>query len=267
MTTTPDETRPIEVQHVAGVPFQVTNLLDAVDWVVNVAAIQHRPVNVRLANAWNVALAHDDADYRELLTAHGINLPDGSPVIWFMNWQRHRARSTPAGRVRGPSLFTQVMEQSVRSGTRHFLLGGSQATLDALVEALHYKYPGVRVVGTYSPPFAPVTDDYIADCVDHITSSQPDLVWVGLGTPKQDIVGTALASELSVTTLNVGAAFGFTAGTVGEAPQWMQRSGLEWLYRLTSEPRRLWYRYTYGNVRFLYVAIRHQLHLTSTRGR
>lgn len=256
-------TAPFERRCVAGVPFCVLTMREAVDWVVNVAARKHIPINVRLANAWTLALAQDHPDYFRLLTEVGINFPDGTPVVWFMNVGRRGVRQ--ARGVRGPSFFMEAFKTSAGTGVGHFLLGASPDTLDALTRRIELDYPDCKIAGTYSPPFAPVDDDYIRDCADHIRASDADLVWVGLGTPKQDVVGTALAAELSLLTLNVGAAFDFAAGKVKEAPPWIQGSGFEWLYRFLREPRRLLRRYTYGNARFVWVAT--EAHLRSAARR
>lgn len=241
-------------REVAGVPFAVASLDEAVEWLITEAAPNRLPVNVRLANAYNVALAAGDASYRKLLSAHGVNFPDGTPVVWAMN--RGRGARSRAGRVRGPSLFTAAMARSVGAGTRHFLLGSTRDTLAALETSLSESNPGVTLVGSYSPPFAPVDENFLTGCVEEILKTEADVVWVGLGTPKQDVVGTELAARLKVTTVNVGAAFDFAAGTLNEAPVWVQRSGFEWLHRLASEPRRLWRRYLLGNLAFIWAVVR-----------
>lgn len=245
---------PFAVSRVGGVPFQSTTFAEAVAWVVDVAANDHLAVNVRLANAWNVALADKNASYHDLLSKYGVNFPDGAPVAWFMN--KSRGARPKAQRVRGPSFFTAVMQAGCDRGIRHFLLGGSPETLVNLRANLEKQYPGVLIVGTHSPPFAPVDDNYIAECAASTVGTGADLVWVGLGTPKQDITGTALANALGITTINVGAAFDFHAGRIVEAPQWIQRSGFEWLFRLLAEPRRLWRRYLIGNFQFVWAAVR-----------
>lgn len=238
---------------VGDVPFGISTLDRVARWLVDVAAVDKVPINVRLANAYNVALASKDERYRRLLIENGINFPDGTPVVWFMNARRAGER---AERVRGPSLFGRTVELGVARGTRHFLLGSTAGTLTRLREELLSRYPGAIIAGTYSPPFSPIDSRYVSECVAQIESHQPDLVWMGLGTPKQDELGTRLAAEARITTVNVGAAFDFVAGTVREAPPWVQRSGFEWLYRLASEPRRLWRRYLFGNITFIAVATR-----------
>lgn len=242
------------VARVGGVPFRICAFAEAVSWVIDVATSEHPPVNIRLANAWNVALADKDASYRALLTSTGVNLPDGAPITWFMNVGRRG--QAKAHRVRGPTFFREVIAAGIERGVRHYLLGGSPETLHNLHLHLASRYSGVQVVGSYSPPFAPVDDQYISDCIAAIKGSRADIVWVGLGTPKQDVTGTALASALGITTINVGAAFDYLSGTLVEAPPWIQRSGFEWLFRLLIEPRRLWRRYIIGNIQFLWAAIR-----------
>lgn len=248
---------------VAGVPFAVSTLDDAADWLIHEAARSRLPVNVRLANAYNVALADKDPSYAQLLREQGINFPDGTPVVWVMNCRR--GGSAFAGRVRGPSLFAAAMRQSATSGVRHFLLGTTERTLAALTTHLTNSYPGITIAGTYSPPFAPADENFLDQCEAEASRSNPDLIWVGLGTPKQDHVGTALAERLRIPTVNVGAAFDFAAGTLREAPVWVQNSGWEWLYRLACEPRRLWRRYVFGNARFLLAVARTSVSASPSR--
>lgn len=231
--------------------FEVTSLELARAQILNMSR-ERSPVNVRLANAYNVALAERDPAYAKLM-AEGANLPDGSPVVWAM---RLRINGRSARRVRGPSLFREVLTASSGSDARHFLLGGTPETLELLESRISQEYPQALIAGSYSPPFADITDEYIEDCASAIRLSKANLVWVGLGTPKQDYVGTALAKVLQLTTVNVGAAFAFEAGTVRNAPTWIQNSGFEWLYRLAQEPRRLWRRYLLGNWVFILSVIR-----------
>lgn len=244
---------PFLVSHVGGVAFQRCTPEQAVQWLISDVIPNQTPVNVRLGNAYNVALAHKDDRYRRLLTHGGVNFPDGTPVVWFMRirW-RHPG---PARRVRGPSLFLAALEAGVPQGTRHFFLGSTDDTLRRLSAEARRRFPGIHVAGTYSPPFAEITQEFIDDCAEKIRATDAQVIWVGLGTPKQDVVGSALAEAIHLPTINVGAAFDFLAGTVREAPEWVQRSGFEWLHRLSSEPQRLWRRYLFGNARFLRAAV------------
>lgn len=241
---------------VASVPFHATSLEEAADWLLGAAAERRRHPNVRLANAYNVALAQTDAEYGSLLINEGVNFPDGTPVVWFMNLGNPGPR---AGRVRGPSLFPLTLDKGVRQGTRHFLLGSTPETLSRLEANIRLDYPKIVIAGSYSPPFASIDECYVADCAEKVKSASPDIVWIGLGTPKQDQLGTALAREIDAVTVNVGAGFDFQAGTVREAPVWVQRSGFEWLYRFASEPKRLWRRYLIGNLQFVSAAVRHHM--------
>lgn len=238
--------------YVGTVPFASTNLQRATSFVID-AAVNRLALPIRLSNAYCVALAGSDRTYRELLNGNGVNFPDGTPVIWFM--RRRGAFRYKSRRVRGPSLFGEVLCEGRRSSLTHFFLGTERETLSRLVHNVNEKYPGILVSGTYAPPFAPVTDAFIDDCAKEVERAGAHVVWVALGTPKQDYVADELARRTSRPCLGVGAAFDFHAGTVREAPEWVQRSGIEWLYRLSQDPRRLWKRYLIGNVQFLYQAL------------
>lgn len=237
---------------VGKVPFDVSTIQGAVDRIM-LAAENREGIPVRLSNAYCVALASKDSEYERLLGGHGLNFPDGAPVAWVMK-ARNRS-NIPVSRVRGPSFFFESIARSHNTQIRHFFLGTTDETLSSLVRTLKSEYPELNVAGTYAPPFAPLSESFIQDCYERIKESRADIVWVGLGTPKQDFVAAQLAARLDVPCAGVGAAFDFAAGTVREAPAWIQRSGTEWLYRLMSEPKRLWKRYLFGNARFIYSAL------------
>lgn len=240
------------VRSVGGVPFNVTDLQRATRWLLHDAAPHRRPVNIRLANAFNVALADQDSSYKAILCNDGVNFPDGSPVVWFLNLQS----GSKASRVRGPSFLVTTLENSSHIPLKHYFLGSTPKTLTALSRSIRTKYPDVQIAGHHAPPFAPIDEEFLAGCVEAVHKADADIIWLGLGTPKQDQLGGLLALRLQRPVINVGAAFDFMAGTAREAPRWVQRSGFEWLFRLVSEPRRLWKRYAFGNVRFLKVALR-----------
>lgn len=237
------------VGSVGGIAFAITNLDEAVDWVIRHANDERVGRTVRLSNAYCVALAHGDSDYRELFT-RGITFPDGLPVVKVLNSIGHKE----ARRVRGPSLFTEVLSRGQDADIAHFFLGGSQSTLDQLSQRVGEDFPRARVVGAYSPEFGPLEREQIRRWSAIVNDADPDIVWVSLGTPKQDFAAEELAVLTGRTVIAVGAAFDFLAGTVVEAPKWIQDSGLEWLFRLASDPRRLWRRYLFGNATFLRVA-------------
>jgi N-acetylglucosaminyldiphosphoundecaprenol N-acetyl-beta-D-mannosaminyltransferase len=246
---------------VGGVPFRASNLADAVAWLAHRVKDKREGISIRLANSYCIALTGSHAHYRQLMTEHGVNLPDGMPVALVMQ-AISRIRGLPrrhVGRVRGPSFFEMSLDEGRRYGLSHFFLGTTTETLAQLQTTVGSKYPGLRQAGSYAPPFAPLTAAFVSDCAARIESSDADIVWVGLGTPKQDFLSTELAKMTGRHCVGVGAAFDFSAGTVREAPKWIQDSGFEWLYRLVSEPRRLWKRYLIGNCQFAYLVVRRNL--------
>lgn len=239
----------MNIVRVGRVPFTVSNLGRATDTVL-AAASAREGLPVRLANAYCVALASSDEKYCSVFNSHGITFPDGTPVVWFM-----RRRSSAARTVRGPALFERVIDRGRERQIRHFFLGTQDATLEALVAELGRRYPGMECAGTFAPGFNAIDNESLVEFAEKIRDSEADIVWVALGTPKQDFVSSWLAPEVGSPCVGVGAAFDFVAGRVGEAPVWLRETGFEWLYRLLSEPRRLWRRYLIGNSKFLYCAI------------
>lgn len=237
---------------VGKVPFDSATLPEAVNIVLD-AGKRRDSIPVRLSNAYCVALASKDAVYADLLNGPGLNFPDGTPVVWFM--KARKSGDSSLSTVRGPTLFADTLALTAGAGLSNFFLGTTDETLSVLRATVSQKYPDIDIAGTYAPPFAPLTNAFIQDCYERIEESKADLIWVGLGTPKQDYVAAQLAKLLGRPCVGVGAAFDFLAGTVREAPLWMQNSGTEWIYRFASEPRRLWKRYIFGNARFLYTAV------------
>jgi N-acetylglucosaminyldiphosphoundecaprenol N-acetyl-beta-D-mannosaminyltransferase len=210
--------------------------------------------HVHLVNAYTIAVAGKDPSLAAALQADGINLVDGTPIAWTARaWGLLPAGSQAS---RGPTLFLDTVDRGRDTGVKHFLLGGSPQTLSNLERQLRACYPGVDICGSYSPPFRTLTHQEERDLTVRISGSHPDLVWVGLGTPKQDFEAKRLAEGLPVVAVAVGAAFDFAAGTKREAPGWLRGSGMEWLFRLACEPRRLWRRYLFGNVRFMFAVLR-----------
>ncbi len=248
-----DRLAAIPRRDVAGLPFSVVPLLDAVDMLVDLG---RRPpthgVAVAFANAYSIALADTDAEYRQVLRRADLLASDGMPVVWA----GQRLHPTLAGRwtrVYGPDVMTAVLARSDSAGPRHYLVGATAPTLAALRGRIARQWPAAVVVGAESPPFRPETPAERDERDARIRAAGATVVWVGLGTPKQDVEARRLADRLPVTALAVGAAFDFLAGTVHQAPRWMQRSGLEWSYRWAREPRRLTRRYLWGNPRFVWA--------------
>jgi N-acetylglucosaminyldiphosphoundecaprenol N-acetyl-beta-D-mannosaminyltransferase len=238
-------------QHVGPVEFIVSNRHAAAKFLIELAR-SHEGRHVHLANAYTVALADKSMDYRCVLSQPAINFPDGKPISWISAMSRHSPRLE---QVRGPQLFLDTFDLGRRSGIRHFLLGSTPAVLEALETNLTDRFPGVLIVGAESPPFRLLSADEHEAQDERILSSGADIVWVGLGTPKQDFEAQRLAGRLPVVAVAIGAAFDFAAGSSREAPNWMTNVGLEWAYRLASEPKRLWKRYLFGNARFLLASL------------
>jgi len=188
---------------------------------------------------------------QDLIDIHNnaaLTCPDGMPLVWAARY----AGVAECSRVYGPDLMLAACSRSVDRGWRHFFYGGGDGVAEQLVAALSERYPGLVVAGTYTPPFRPLTVDEERDIAELINSSRADVVWVGLSTPKQERWMAAFRDRVDAPVLlGVGAAFDMHAGLLRQAPPWLQRSGLEWAYRLLREPRRLWRRYLSNNPRFV----------------
>lgn len=189
-------------------------------------------------------------ELRQLFNASGLTTPDGMSIVWLLRLHGHKH----VNRVYGPDLMLAICEHSLHRGYRHYLYGGAPGIPEKLSESLQSKYPGLQIVGTYSPPFHPLTPEEDQIITEQINAAQPDIVWVGISTPKQERWMAEHLGNISAPVLiGVGAAFDFLSGNKKQAPRWIQHSGLEWLFRLASEPRRLWKRYAMYPVFLLLV--------------
>ena len=193
----------------------------------------------------------------------GLTTPDGMPMVWA----GRRAGAAGISRVYGPDLMLAVCELAARHGWSSFFYGGGEGVADTLAARLQTRFPGMRVVGTHTPPFRALTQDEDKAIVEQINASGAQIVWIGLSTPKQERWMAAHRAALQAPVLlGVGAAFDINAGLLPQAPPWMQRRGLEWAYRLSREPRRLWKRYAYNNPRFVASILRQPPLLVSAQG-
>ncbi|MPZ99217.1 MAG: WecB/TagA/CpsF family glycosyltransferase [Dehalococcoidia bacterium] len=191
--------------------------------------------------------ATDNPELRAALNDAELIAPDGMPLVWGGRLQGYQV-----GRVCGPDLMLALLERSVATGGRHYFYGGAEGVPEQLAGRLQQRFPGLVVAGGYSPPFRALTPEEDEAVVQHINEARPDYVWVGLGSPKQDLWVASHFGRLDASVLlAVGAAFDFHTDRVKRAPLWMQRVGLEWFFRLSTEPRRLWKRYTIINARFV----------------
>jgi N-acetylglucosaminyldiphosphoundecaprenol N-acetyl-beta-D-mannosaminyltransferase len=244
----PNPIVPPATADVVGVPLGVIDYEQTLRWMDTMVAERQRGY-VCVCNVHTVMASQEDPELRAALLASSLNVPDGQPLVWAINALGH---SLP-DRVYGPELMARACERAASSRQRFYLYGGrSQGALMQLALNLRMRFPGVRIVGGYSPPFRPLTGEERAAISAEINASGADVVWVGIGVPKQEKWMAAIRAELKAPVLiGVGAAFDFHAGLVPQAPPWVQRAGLEWAYRLAHEPRRLWRRYLRYNPRFV----------------
>lgn len=233
---------------VVGTPISVVTREHLLDLV------QSRPIDkatvVAFCNVHSVMTARRDPALAAALQHSEVTSPDGMPVAWGVRASgfSHQAR------VDGPTFMQEALRQSSSRGWSHFFYGSTKPTLERLSNAARSLSPGIRIAGTFSPPFQMPTERSIKDDAFRIRESGADLVWVGLGMPKQELwMHRARPYLPGVALLGVGAAFDFIAGTTQRAPGWMQSAGLEWLHRFAQQPGRLWRRYLLNNPAYLYL--------------
>ncbi len=209
---------------------------------------------VAVTGAHGVIECQRDPDLRRIHNQSGLTTPDGMPVVWACR----RAGAKWVSRVYGPDLMLALCDRAARQGWTSYFYGGGAGVPEQLANRLVRRFPELKVVGTYSPPFRPLTEDEDQQVVDNLNRADPDLLWVGLSTPKQERWMDGHMGRVSARALlGVGAAFDIHAGLVRQAPVWMQKSGLEWMYRVCQEPRRLGPRYLRTNPAFAWGICRH----------
>ena len=240
--------QPPSTVNVLGTPLSLIDYDATLDWMDAMVAAEQTGY-VCVCNVHAVMVAAEDPELRSALLGSSVNVPDGQPLVWAMNALGHHLDS----RVYGPELMAQACARAVDTGQRLYLYGGrNQGALVQLALNLRQRYPGVKIVGGYSPPHRPLTGSERESVITEINGSRPDVVWVGIGVPKQEKWMAQMRPHLDAPVLvGVGAAFDFHAGLIPQAPSWMQQLGLEWAFRLAQEPRRLWRRYTRYNPRFV----------------
>jgi N-acetylglucosaminyldiphosphoundecaprenol N-acetyl-beta-D-mannosaminyltransferase len=248
LSTHGDERRSPSTVEVVGVPLALTDYARMLDWIE--ATVAARELSYAcVCNVHTVMASGEDPELRAALRSSSINVPDGQPLVWAINALGHSL----AERVYGPELMSQACARAAATGQRFYLYGGrNQGALVQLALNLRQRFPGVRIVGGYSPPHRPLTGGERHAVAREINDSQADVVWVGIGVPKQEKWMVQMRPVLEAPVLvGVGAAFDFHAGLVPQAPKLLQDAGLEWAYRLAHEPRRLWRRYLRYNPRFV----------------
>ena len=236
-----------ERTNVLGVGISVINLESARDFLAQAIRARQRGY-VCVTGVHGVMEAQSDDRLRTILNGALLCTPDGIPMVWmgkFRGWRQ-------MGRVYGPDLMLEIC---ALPGCRHFLYGGSNGTANLLQKKLQARFPQIQIVGTYEPPWRPLDPAEEKQLIERCCQARPDIIWVGLSTPKQEKFMAEYLAKLDTTLMaGVGAAFDIHSGRLKQAPRWMQNSGLEWLFRLFQEPRRLWRRYLANNPRFLFRA-------------
>jgi N-acetylglucosaminyldiphosphoundecaprenol N-acetyl-beta-D-mannosaminyltransferase len=238
----------VGAQSVLGIPLALTDYERTLDWIDAMVELRGRGY-VCVAAVHTVMVCQEDPELREAVLAADLVVPDGQPLVWAMNALGHHLPT----RVYGPELMQRACERAASTGQRMYLYGGrNQGALVQLALNLRRRFEGLKIVGGYSPPFRDLSAEEEDAIAAEINKSGADVVWVGIGVPKQEKWMARMRERLDVPVLvGVGAAFDFHAGLVPQAPDWMQRLGLEWAYRLAQEPRRLWRRYARYNPRFV----------------
>jgi len=235
----------------------LSSSIDAIGWSDALQTIQgwasrHESRYVCICNVHSVVTATQDPNFERVINEADLATPDGAPIAWMLRRLgiRHQER------INGPDLMLKYCEQAAMRGEGVFLYGGTPETLRRLQSALRERFPTLKIAGAISPPFRPLTPAEDAEVIATINASKAGTVWVSLGCPKQEKWMAAHRNQIRAVMIGVGAAFDYHAGTIQRAPSWMQDHGLEWLYRLASEPGRLSGRYLQTNSIFLFKALR-----------
>lgn len=234
--------------NVLGVSVSGMDLQIAVQAVL-AAAREKRKGYICVTGVHGVSEAQDDPAFRRILNGSFLNTTDGMPLVWL----GRRALDQKIERVYGPDFMLEIFAATQKLPFRHFFYGGAPGVAGELKASLENRFPGVQIVGTYTPPFRPLNATEEAALTAQVRQAQPDMMWVGLSTPKQERFMAEYLPKLDVTLMaGVGAAFDFHSGRVQQAPRWIQQSGFEWFYRMCCEPRRLARRYLVNNPKFLW---------------
>ena len=238
----------IDRVNVLGVGISVLNLRTAV-LAIEQAIQERRKGYICVTGVHGVMESQEDPSFKQMLNSAFLCTPDGMPMVWLGKIHGFKEMD----RVYGPDLMLDVCQWSESSRCRHFFYGGAPGIAEQLAQRLRARFSRLNIVGCYTPPFRPLTGEEEAQLRGMVTAARPDIIWVGLSTPKQEKFMVEFLPKLETTLMiGVGAAFDFHAGRVKQAPRWMQRCGLEWFFRLCSEARRVWRRYLRNNPIFLF---------------
>jgi N-acetylglucosaminyldiphosphoundecaprenol N-acetyl-beta-D-mannosaminyltransferase len=243
----------IRTELLLGIPLALTDYDRTLEWIESAAASGDRGY-VCVAAVHTVMASREDPELRAAVEGASFTVPDGQPLVWALKALGHPIPD----RVYGPELMDRACARAARNGLRFYLYGGrNHGALSELARKLRLRHPGLRIVGGHCPPFRPLSAEEEDAVASEINRSGADVVWVGIGVPKQEKWMARMRDRLDAPVLiGVGAAFDFHAGLVPQAPDALQRLGLEWAFRLVQEPRRLWRRYLRYNPRFVLGFVR-----------
>ena len=228
----------------------VTNMEETLQYLIrNLEDLRGKYICV--SNVHTVVMSYEDEKYRNIQNSAAMVLPDGKPLSVVSRLRGFKE----AQKVSGPDLMPAMFRVSEEKEYTHYFYGSTEETLEKLKEALLVRYPNLKIVGMYSPPFRPLTQEEDEEIIQQINDVSPDFIWIGLGAPKQERWMYDHKDKMCGVMLGVGAGFDFHAGTVKRAPVWMQKCGLEWLHRLTQDPKRLFKRYVVTNSKFLWLIL------------
>ena len=245
---------------ICGVGVSAINLEKAADMIHEWIRSKYKAY-VCVAPVSTIVDCQKDEIYRNIVNQADMVTPDGMPVVWVARSKGFREVS----RTYGPDLMLLISDVGQQRGYRHYFYGGNQETCTLLFNTLKEKFPQINVVGHFSPEKVSLDYEEKKEVLDCINNAHADILWIGLGSPKQDYWMFHHRARLNVPVMiGVGAAFDFLSGQKKQAPRWMQKSGIEWLFRLCSEPKRLWKRYLIGNTLFIYFLIRSFLQKNNT---
>jgi N-acetylglucosaminyldiphosphoundecaprenol N-acetyl-beta-D-mannosaminyltransferase len=250
MSKTDSRTNPITPSFgVLGVKVNAVQIPDVIELMEHWISGGRNSHFIAVTNVHVVMEAQHDGSFKRALASAHLIVPDGMPLVWLGRLRGHSLHR----RVYGPDLLMDFCRQTHKKSYSHFFFGGSPGVPEEAAERLKRQFPGMRIQGTYSPPFRPLSEEEDACAIRMINDAAPDVLWVGLGCPKQERWMYEHYDRLKVPVIvGVGQAFDLSAGRKRGAPQWMREHGLEWLFRLAHDPRRLWRRYLIYNSQFLY---------------
>lgn len=237
--------------NILGVGVSATNLAEATRFLIQ-RAQSGEGGYVNICTVHGIIEAQDDPKLREIFNRSLLTTPDGMPLSWI-GWAKG---FKSMDRTYGPDLLLAVLRETAGTERGHFFYGGNTGVAAELRAAMEQKFPGLSVLGTDMPPFRPLSVEERGELIARLHQLAPAFVWVGISTPKQDRLIAELSAELpAIIFIGVGAAFDFHTGRVAQAPRWIQRAGMEWFFRLTREPKRLWKRYLQTNPRFISLLV------------